>query len=282
MKKGLVLEGGAMRGLFTAGVLDVMMDHDMEFDGAVGVSAGACFGCNYKSKQPGRAVTYNKDYCRDPRYCSVRSWILTGDLFGAKFCYEDIPDRLNPFDVRTYAENPMDFYAVATDAQTGKAVYHNCLKGDTEDLRWFRASASMPIASRAVEIDGKKYLDGGVADSVPLKFFQEIGYDRNVVVLTQPEGYVKSPQKFPGLFRLVLSKYPAIAEGLIHRHISYSQTIEYIRKEEEKGTAFVIRPKESLGIGHVCHDPQELERVYQTGRRRCEELLSDLEAFLAE
>ena len=282
MKKGLVLEGGAMRGMFTGGVLDVMMENGITYDGAVGVSAGACFGCNYKSRQPGRAIRYNKKYCTDPRYVSIRSLLLTGDLFGAKFCYETLPYELDVFDVKAYQENPMEFYAAATDVKTGNPVYHNCKTGTKEDMYWFRASASMPIVSRPVKINGGKYLDGGVSDSIPLKFFQEIGYEKNVVILTQPKSYCRSPQKYPGLIRLALCRYPAIARGLNERHIKYMQTIEYIREEEKKGTTFVIQPEESLRIGHVSHDPDELERVYQTGRSLCTRILPQLKAFLAD
>ena len=134
MKRGLVLEGGAMRGLFTAGVTDVMLERGVTYDGIVGVSAGAVFGCNYKSHQPGRVLRYNLRFCRDPRYCSVRSWAKTGDLYGADFCYRAIPDELDPFDRAAYAADPTDFWVVCTDADTGKPVYHNCLTGDENDL----------------------------------------------------------------------------------------------------------------------------------------------------
>ena len=195
MKTGLIMEGGAMRGMFTAGVIDVLMEAGVSFDGAIGVSAGAVFGCNYKSRQIGRVIRYNKAYCQDPRYVSFRSLLKTGDIYGEQFCYHELPDRLDPFDVKTYAQNPMNFYVVCTDADTGKAVYHNCLKGDAEDIQWMRASASMPALSRFVKLDSYSLSDGGTADSIPVRFFESIGYDRNVVILTQPEGYVKKPNQ---------------------------------------------------------------------------------------
>ncbi|MFR6379993.1 MAG: patatin family protein [Evtepia sp.] len=167
MKHGLVMEGGAMRGLFTAGVIDVMMEQNIVFDGAVGVSAGAVFGCNYKSHQIGRVLRYNLAFCQDPRYCSMRSRIKTGDLFGADFCYRQIPDELDVFDREAYANSPMDFYVVGTDVRSGRAVYHNCLTGDHEDLDWLRASASMPLASQIVSVGNRNLLDGGIADSIP-------------------------------------------------------------------------------------------------------------------
>ena len=173
MKTGLVMEGGAMRGLFTAGVIDVMMENGISFDGAIGVSAGAAFGCNYKSGQPGRVLRYNLRFCKDPRFCSVRSLIKTGDMFGADFCYREIPYEHDLFDYKAYAESPMEFHVVCTDVDTGEAVYKKCDALDGEQMEWLRASASLPLAARIVEIDGKGYLDGGIADSVPLKYFEK-------------------------------------------------------------------------------------------------------------
>ena len=280
MKKGLVLEGGAMRGMFTAGVLDVMMENELHFDGAVGVSAGAAFGCNFKSHQIGRAIRYNKKYCKDYRYCSIRSWLTTGDLFGAKFCYEELPLHLDPFDRETYQADPMEFYAVATDVLTGEPVYHNCVTGDGEDLQWFRASGSMPVVSKPVRIGDCEYLDGGISDSIPIHFFQDLGYEKNVVVLTQPSDYRKQPMKYAGLIRFALRKYPEIAEKMLCRHLSYTSQQQYIAAEEKKGSVLVIRPEKDLEIGRISHDPSELESVYQTGRAVCQEMLPQIQAFL--
>ena len=169
------------------------MQNEIRFDGAIGVSAGAAFGCNFKSNQIGRVIRYNKQYCRDPRFCSIRSLIKTGDLYGAEFCYTTIPYELDLFDCEAYLNNPMDFYVVVTDIETGKAVYINSDEAGDDALECFRASASMPIVSRPVEIKGKKYLDGGIADSVPIQFFESIGYTKNVIILTQPADYVKKP-----------------------------------------------------------------------------------------
>ena len=281
MKRGLVLEGGAMRGLFTAGVLDVMMEEAVEYDGAIGVSAGAAFGCNIKSRQPGRVLRYNLRFCRDPRYCSFRSWVKTGDLFGAKFCYQTLPDVLDPFDVQAFVENPMDFYVVGTDVTTGKPVYHNCMKGDHSDLEWMRASASMPLASRVVEVDGYQLLDGGISDSIPLKFFQSIGYDRCVVVLTQPLGYVKTTDKALPVMRAMLRRYPKLVEDMAHRPEAYNACLDWIREQERQGRIFVIRPEKALDIGRVEHDPQKIQAVYQHGRATAEKRLQALKEFLA-
>ena len=167
-KTGLVLEGGAMRGMFTAGVLDVMMENGIRFDGAMGVSAGAVFGCNFKSGQIGRSLRYNMRFCDDPRYCSFESLIRTGNLYGVDFCYDEIPNKLDPFDAQAYRENPMPFYAVCTNVETGKAIHKRLDRGDSRDMQYFRASASMPIVSQIVEADGYKLLDGGITDSIPL------------------------------------------------------------------------------------------------------------------
>ena len=176
-----------MRGLFTAGITDAMMAHGITFDGIIGVSAGAAFGCNIKSKQPGRALRYNLAYSRDPRYCSVRSLLTTGNLYG-DFCYHELPERLDLFDNAAFAASPIAFYVVCTDVDSGNAVYHRLDRADYNDLEWIRASSSMPLVSRIVEVDGYRMLDGGIADSIPLRQFQEFGYEKNIVILTQPRG----------------------------------------------------------------------------------------------
>lgn len=280
MKKGLVLEGGAMRGLFTAGILDVMMESGIEFDGMVGVSAGAAFGCNYKSRQPCRAIRYNIRFARDKRYCSWQSWWKTGDLYNARFGYHIIPTRYDIFDDKAYDENPMAFYAVCTDVETGKAVYKRLDKSGHLTYDWIRASASMPLASKVIELEGKKVLDGGVADSIPLEFFEHIGYDRNIVILTQPEGYVKEHNRLMPLMRIALRKYPNMIEALDKRHLMYNRQLEYVREAERKGRCLVIRPDAKLPIGHISHDPDEMMRVYNIGREMGERKLDEMRKFL--
>lgn len=280
MKTGLILEGGAMRGLFTAGIIDVMMERGIDFDGVIGVSAGAAFGCNFKSRQPGRVIRYNKRFCRDPRYCGWRSLIKTGDLFGGEFCYHELPDRLDLFDRAAYDANPLPFYAVCTDVATGEPVVHRCDDAE-ESLEWLRASASMPLVSRIVTIDGRGYLDGGISDSVPLRTFEGMGYEKNVVVLTQPADYVKKPNRMMPLFRWRLKAYPRVVAALADRHRAYNQTLAYVRRREAAGAAFVIRPKAALPIGHMCHDAERLEAVYQIGRETAEACLPALKSFMA-
>lgn len=281
MKKGLVLEGGAMRGLFSSGVLDVFMENNIEFDGAIGVSAGAAFGCNYKSKQIGRALAYNVDYCKDPRYGSVRSFLKTGNLYEPEFCYREIPFKLNIFDTKTFRENPMEFYVVCTDVETGYGVYHKCTTGEDEDVQWIRASASIPMVSNVVEIGDYKLLDGGVADSIPIKRFEEYGYDRNVIILTQPLSFKKRPASYLPMARIVLRKYPNLVKRMENRHNVYNATLEYIRKKEAAGEVFVIRPPMKLEVSGAVHDPEEMKRVYNMGRKAGEEYLEAVKAFLS-
>ena len=190
MKKALVLEGGSMRGLFSAGVMDVMLEHGVTYDAVIGVSAGAAFGCNYKSAQIGRAVRYNLRYAHDWRYCSVRSLLLTGDMFGAKFCYRTLPYKLDPMDKEAYESSPTDMIVVCTDVHTGKAVYHTVNEINDDTMEWMRASASMPFVSRVVHVGGYDLLDGGISDSIPVQHMIDAGYDKIVVITTRPADYV--------------------------------------------------------------------------------------------
>ncbi len=278
IKTGLIMEGGAMRGMFTCGVIDVLMENDIIFDGGAGISAGAVFGCNYKSKQIGRPIRYNKRFSKDPRFCSIRSLIKTGDMYGAEFCYHELPEKLDPFDTDTFQSNPMEFYVGATDVSTGKCVYHKCSDGLEDDIKWMQASASMPVVSKPVEVDGYVLLDGGISDSVPYKYMEEIGYNRNVIILTQPDGYRKS--KALPILQLLLKKYPAVAKTMAERHEEYNHEMDEIKEREEKGISFVIRPPENLKIGRVEKEPEELESVYQLGRQEAIRVLPDLKRFL--
>ena len=281
-KKGLVLEGGALRGLFTAGVMDVMMENGIEFDGLIGVSAGAAFGCNYKSRQPGRVIRYNKRYAHDWRYCSVKSLLKTGDLFGAEFAYHMLPDQLDKFDVATFDRHLMEFYAVCTDVLTGEPVYKRLMHHGYAMNEWIRASASMPLASKVVAVEGHQLLDGGIADSIPLRFFEQQGYDKNVVVLTQPKGYVKKPNPLMPLIRLQLHRYPKFLKAAAERHIMYNEETEYVARQEKAGKAFVIRPESILPIKHITHAPELMQKVYEDGRSVMLSRLTELKSFLSE
>ena len=282
MKKGLVLEGGAMRGLFSAGVIDILMENNLLPDGVIGVSAGAAFGCNIKSKQPGRVIRYNKKLAHDWRYASFRSLLTTGDYFGGEYAYHYMPRHLDYFDVETFNNNPMEFWAVCTNVGTGKAVYKRLMEVDNNCLEYIRASASMPIAARIVTVEGKKLLDGGIADSIPLRFFQEQGYDRNLVVLTQPANYVKKPNKLMPLMRLWLRRHPRIIRALEQRHIMYNDQLEYVRQEEKKSNTLVLRPETALTIGHLSHNPDDMQATYEHGRKVATKHLEEIKAFFRE
>ena len=282
MRKGLIMEGGAMRGMFTAGVIDVMMEHGIEFNGAVGVSAGAAFGCNYKSKQIGRVIRYNTRFSQDKRYGGFRVLLREGNFYSTKFCYEDVPLKYDVFDYDTYESNPMEFYIVCTDVDTGKAEYHKYENRHDHGLDWIRASASMPLVSKMVEIDGKRYLDGALADSIPVCFFESIGYDRNIVILTQPKGFRKQPDKLLPLMKIRYRKFPKLVQSIVTRHDQYNASLDHIACREAAGALLVIRPLEKLPVGRTEKDPDKLRQVYEIGRRTAEERIEEIQKYLKE
>jgi len=282
MKKGLVLEGGGLRALFSAGVTDVMMENNIQFDGLIGVSAGATFGCNYKSGQIGRALRYNITFKDDPRYMSWRSFWKTGDLVGAEFSYHILPAELDIFDNKAFRQNPMEFHIVCTDAETGEPVYKQLDDMDSEGLDWIRASASMPIVSRPVPLQGRKLLDGGIVNSIPLKHFQELGYERNIVVLTQPKGFFKKRTKLMPLFHLTMRKYPAIIKAMGRRHLMYNEQLRYLAEQEKKGNVLLIYPEDTLPIGRTEQNEEKMRKVYQMGRKCAEDNLKRIKEFLTK
>ena len=280
MKTGLIMEGGAMRGMFTAGVLDVLMENGLVADGAIGVSAGAVFGCNYKSHQIGRVIRYNTEYCNDKRYASFKNLVKTGNLYSEQFCYHEVPEKLDPFNEAAFAASPMDFFVVCTDVKTGEPIYHKCRKGDAEDVLWMEASASMPLAAKIVKIGHYGLLDGGVADSIPVRFFESIGYKRNLIILTQPKGYIKKKNKFLPAIRARYFRYPAFVEAVADRHERYNETLSYISMLEQVGKDYVIRPPIPLEIGAMERDPAQLRRVYETGRAVAQIQVEKIRDFL--
>ena len=283
MKTALIMEGGAMRGMFTCGVLDVFLENGIEFDGAAGISAGATFGCNYKSKQIGRALRYNKAFSHDYRYGSFRSLLKSGDIYEAKFCYDDIPNKLDIFDTDTFEKNPMDFWVGTTDLETGKAHYYNCKNGRAHDITWIRASASIPVLSKIVEVDGYKVLDGGVADSVPYDFMmKEQGYDKSVTILTRENGFIKKKNGALWLIKMLYRKYPNFIKAMADRHIRYNELYSRMAEDEAAGKTIIIRPKKSLEIKQMEKDTSELERVYNLGREAALENLDKVKAFLSK
>ena len=277
---GLVLEGGAMRGIFTAGVLDVFMENGIRFDNVIGVSAGACFGCNYVSGQIGRTVRYNMKYAKDRRYCSISSLIRTGDIFGAEFCYHTLPGQLDVFDEEAFVSSGIPFYLVVTDIETGEAGYHLMKDAGYEELEWMRASSSMPLVSNIVEIDGGKYLDGGMTDAIPLKASEAIGCEYNVTVLTKPRGYRKSHEKTMPLIKWRYRDYPNLIHAMDIRHITYNEQLDHCFRQEKAGCNFVICPKSPLPLGHICHDPLIIREAYEIGRSEANEVMPALLRFI--
>ncbi len=280
MKTGLVLEGGGMRGLFTAGVIDVMMEQGIRFDGIVGVSAGATFGCNYKSHQPGRVLRYNVRFKDDPRYMGLRSLLRTGDLVGAEFSYHTMPRELDVFDAGTFNSDPTEFHVVCTDVGTGEPVYHRIDVADEEAFDWIRASASMPLVSRPVSLEGRLLLDGGISDSIPLRYFQGQGFLRNVVILTQPKGFFKRKTKLMPLFHLFMRRYPAIVRAMSRRHLMYNDELSYLAEQEQQGDILLIYPQDALPIGRTEQDEAKMRRIYAMGRQKAEEMLPQIKDFL--
>ncbi|MBO4216120.1 MAG: patatin family protein [Bacteroidaceae bacterium] len=280
MKRGLVLEGGGMRGLFSEGILDVMLENGCQVDGMIGVSSGALFGCNFKSHQIGRGLRYNIRFKDDPRYMGWASFLRTGNIVNAEFAYHTMPMELDVFDIATFEADPTAFYLVCTDIQTGSPVYRLIDHVEDSTLEWFRATSSMPIASIPVEIDGVKYLDGGLVDCIPLQHFQSIGYERNIVILTQPKGYQKQPAKMIPLFRLFHHKYPKIAECMQRRHEMYNAQRLYIEQQAQQGNTLAIYPDHPLDIGRIELDEPKLRAIYQHGREKALSLLDDIKEFL--
>ena len=227
-KTGLVLEGGGMRGIYTAGVLDVFLDEGLTFDGVIGVSAGAVHGCSFLSGQKGRSIRYYKKYCADKRFMSTENLIRTGNFVDTDFCYHELPEILDVYDYDMFNKNKehTDFYAVCSDVEKGKPVYAK-LHDMKRDIDYIRASASLPYVSKLVELDGRKLLDGGCTDSVPVEAFRKLGYKRNVVVLTRDSGYRKKPEN-PWMADIVYHKYPKFAEVLKNRAVEYNMSIRNI------------------------------------------------------
>ena len=277
--KGLVLEGGGFRGMYTCGVIDVFMENGICFDEVVGVSAGAAFGCNIKSKQIGRALRYNKRFCRDSRYSGLKSFIKTGDLYNKEFAYGIVPTILDPFDTKTFRENPLKFTVVCTDIHTGNPVYHEIQNGDATDIEWIRASASIPIVSKPVKLDGYELLDGGVSDSIPVNWMLERS-DKTVIVLTRDKSYHKEPMKYIHLLKKAFKEYPNLQKALENRYIVYNKTLDEIEQLEREGKVFVIRPSKPIACAMIEKDPDHLQEIYNIGRRDALHYLEDLKKYL--
>ncbi len=278
---GLVLEGGGMRGIYTAGVLDVFMEHGITFDGVLGVSAGAVHGCSYLSGQKGRNIRYYKKYCRDWRFMSFWSLLLTGDMVGERFCYHDLPEKLEPYDFEAFAKSGTAFYIGCSNLDTGRAEYLRMtdMKGQVDLLR---ASASLPFVSRIVKYGGMRLMDGACTDSIPvMAMHKKLGYRKLVVVQTRHRGYVKKSE-FNPWSKIIYRRYPRFIHALAHRHLAYNREVELIEKLEKERKIFVIRPEEELKIRRMKATPKELQAVYDIGQHDARGRLGDMLAWLGE
>jgi predicted patatin/cPLA2 family phospholipase len=279
MKTGLVLEGGAHRAIYTAGVLDVFMENNIAFDGVIGVSAGAIHGCSYVAQQKGRSIAYTLKYAADRRYMSFYSLLTTGNMVGEKFCYHELPDKLFPFDYAKFAESGVDFYVTCSNLETGKAEYILC-RDMKRDMAYLRASASMPFVSRVSEIDDKKLLDGGICDSIPVRAFQNMGFERCVCVLTREYGYRKKANKLNPIAGIFYHRYPKFAAAIRRRHLMYNEELADISEQEQAGKIFVIRPGRLIKISHTEKNKKILQAVYELGRKDAQNALPKLQNFL--
>lgn len=279
MKVGMVLEGGAMRGMFTAGVLDVFMEHGIAVDCVVGVSAGALFGVNYLSGQKGRVIRYNKRFNADKNYLGLRPLLREGNIASTKYAYGEVPRRLDPFDNETFMKSQVPFYAVVTNVETGEPEYLQ-IKDVFEQMDVLRASGSMPIVSKVVTMGDKQYLDGGISDSIPFQWLGGQGCDKQIVILTRDTEYRKKPM--PAWIKLFLRKYPQIVEKLLIRHTSYNDAVETLKEWEQMGKAFVIRPSQAIEIKKIEKNPDKLQEVYDLGRQDGEKYMEELKKYLEE
>lgn len=274
----MVLEGGGMRGLYTAGVLDTLLDEKIHIDGMLTVSAGALFGINFASRQKGRALRYNKTYINDKRYISIRSWLKTGDMVNKEFAYYTVPFSLDVFDEDAFKKSGIDFYATVTNMETGKAEYVQITE-PFKQMEALRASGSMPFVSRPIEHKGNKYLDGGVSDSIPLEQAEALGYEKNIVILTRPLDYRKTkPSDF--IIDRWYKNYPAFKAALKNRYKNYNDTIEKIIEDEKQGKTFVIRPSETIPIKRLERDPNKLQAMYDLGVKDATTRLKELKNYL--
>lgn len=279
-KTAIVLEGGGMRGLYTAGVLDILMEENIYTDMAIGVSAGCLFGINYKSKQKGRALRYNKKYSRSKNYMGIESLIKTGNIMNKEFCFDKLVNELDPFDFETYKKTKMKFYATVTNTRTGKAEYIEIddLK-DPDQMEYCRASGSIPMVSKMVEVKGEKYLDGAIGDSIPVKKAIEDGYQKIIVVTTRPYDY-KMEYKNRRIAKIMYRKYPKFLKAFLNRYKMYNETTDYIKDLEKTGRIVVIRPSKKVPAERLEKNPALLQEAYNLGRSDTKKKIKEIKRYL--
>ena len=277
---GLVLEGGGMKGIYTAGVLEFFLDKDIEFSSCYGVSAGACHLCSFLSKQKKRAYRVAVNYLDNKKYCGAFSLLTTGDLFGVDMCYDLIPNYLDPYDFETFGKYEGKAYAVVTNIRTGEAEYIQ-LKDMHEDIQAVRASSSMPLVSRKVKMGGEYYLDGGIADSIPIARSIADGNEKNVVIMTKEIGFTRKPESNLAILKVRYAKYPKVYERMKERDKQYNHTLDYLDEMEKEGKAFIIRPKRKSEVGRVEKDRNKLDALFEEGYRDAEECYVELLEYLS-
>mgnify|MGYP002852872527 CR=1 FL=1 len=278
MKTCLVLEGGALRGIYTAGVLDELQKEKIKIDAIIGVSMGSLVGINYVSNQPGRAIRYNLKYCRDRQYISFSSLLKTGNIVNKEFAFYDIPNRYDPFDYQEFNHSKIKFYCTVTNIETGLPEYIE-IKDSKKDVEYLRAGAAMPGISKIVTIKNKKYLDGGMSDSIPLKKAQELGYDKIIVVTTQPIEYRKK-EKRNKLLKRIYHNYPNFIKTIENRSKMYNETVEEIINLEKEKKIFVIRPSRKIPIKRIEKNKKMIQAQYDLGKKDFKEKKDALKKFL--
>lgn len=279
MKVGLVLEGGGMRGMYTAGVLDAFLDNNIKVDGIIGVSAGALFGVNYVSGQRGRALNYNTKYIKHPMYMGMKSLIKTGNIVNKEFAYYVLPQRLDVFNQEAFAKSNIEYYATVTNVDTYEAEYIK-IENVFEQMEILRASSALPFVSKVVEVGDKKYLDGGISDSIPIKKCLEMNYDKIIVVLTRPLEYRKKERSKNYIYKMLYKKYGKLADLIFDRAKNYNSTIDYIKDLEMKKAIFVIRPSKTIKIGRLEKDVEKVTGIYNLGFSDTIEIISELKSYL--
>lgn len=279
---GLVLEGGGMRGVYTAGVLECFMEHDLYFPYVIGVSAGACMAASYLSRQKGRNKKVNIELVSDHRYLSFRNFISKRELFGMDFLFDEIPQRIVPFDFDTFLGGSEQFIVVTTDCDTGTAAYYSKHEHGEHMLEIIRASSSLPFISRSVEYNGKFHLDGGIIDPIPLKKAQQDGNQKNVIVMTKSENYKMKRRRLSSLIKYMYRRHPKIAALLQERYRLYNETLSYIESEKSKGNLFIIQPSSHVAVRRIERNQSRLTQLYELGYNDANRQLNQLNRFLTQ
>ena len=278
-KVGLVLEGGAMRGIYAAGIMDYYLDAGIRFDYIVAVSAGACNATSYISKQKCRSVIINCAYCDDKRYAGVRTFLTTGSYCGMEFMFDEIPSKLIPFDVETFESSPQKLTVVAFDADTAQSVY-KVVENAGEDMEFVKASSSLPILTPPVIIDGRELYDGGVTKAIPFAKSIEDGNDKHVIILTHNRGYVRPRSKIENIYKVAYArKKPKLYAALCDRARGYNEQMDRIMELEKEGKAFVYMPTKPVKIGRFTADRDKLLELYYNGYEDARNSVQQLKEF---